>query len=284
MNAVLPVLPTAQPRIALQRARGSARVAFKRAPDGATRLKDLWQEGSAKIRLPNTYGGEAPVAVFINTAGGVTGGDHILLSADFAEGTRATVTTQASERIYRRSDGVGRIENRLVLGPGAVAGWLPQETIVFDGAGLDRSLEVEMAGTARLTAVEAVVLGRTAMGEDVHSLRLADRWSVRRDGRLVYADALRLVGDTRSILAGGATGRGARAFATVLLVDPEAEAGLEAVRTCLDGVEGTEAGASAFDGLLAIRLLAADGRALRRALEPLLSLLTRGPLPRVWSL
>lgn len=284
MNAVLPVVPIAEAGVVLQRARGRAHVGFKRAADGSTRLKDLWQEGSAKIRLPNTYSGEAPVAVFINTAGGVTGGDHILLSADFAEGTRATVTTQACERIYRRSEGVGRIDNRLTLGPGAEAAWLPQETIVFDGAGLDRSLSVDLAGTARLVAVEAVVLGRTAMGEDVRTVRLADRWTVRREGRLVYADALRLAGDTRAILSGGATGRGARAFATVLVVDPEADAALEPVRACLDGIEGVEAGASAFDGLLAVRLLANDGRALRRVLEPLLTTLVRGPLPRVWSL
>lgn len=280
-------LQTEMPR--LERVEGSARVAFALRRIGEreeTRLADLFQDGSAKVRLPKVHDGSGPAAVFLNSAGGVTGGDSLSFEAHFGVGTTATVTTQAAERIYRRSDGVGRIYNRLTVEAGANAHWLPQETIVFDGAGLRRRLDVDIAGDARLVAVESIVLGRTAMGEEVISVDLADHWRVRRDGRLIYADALRLSGDSRAILAGGATGRGARAFASILVAAPDASSRLDRARELIAALagDGIEAGASAFDGLLSIRCLALDGRHLRAIVEPLIETLTDRPLPRTWSI
>ncbi|WP_370676463.1 urease accessory protein UreD [Pleomorphomonas sp. PLEO] len=273
----------------LERADGVARVAFalrQIAGREETRLADLFQDGSAKVRLPKVYDGSGPAAVFLNSAGGVTGGDHLTFEARLGAGTTATVTTQAAERIYRRSEGVGRIENRLVVEAGANARWLPQETIIFDGAGLRRRFDVDLMGDARLIAVESIVLGRTAMGEEVNSVDLSDHWRVRRDGRLVYADALRLSGDSQVILSGGATGRGARAFASVLVAAPEAASQLDRVRELIAALarDGLEAGASVFDGLLSIRCLALDGRHLRAIVEPLIETLTGWPLPRAWSI
>ena len=273
----------------LERADGRARVAFVRRSVGGreeTRLGDLFQDGSAKVRLPKVYDGSGPVAVFLNSAGGVTGGDHLVFEAHFGTGVTATATTQAAERIYRRSEGVGRIDNRLVVEAGAQAHWLPQETIVFDGAGLRRRLDVDLLGDARLFAVESIVLGRTAMGEEVTTVDLADNWRIRRDGRLVYADALRLSGDSRAILSGGATGRGARAFASLLVAHAEAASQLDRARDLIASlaVDGIEAGASAFDGLMSIRCLALDGRRLRTIVEPLIETLTGRPLPRAWSI
>lgn len=280
-------LQTEMPR--LERADGVARVAFALRRIGEreeTRLADLFQDGSAKVRLPKVHDGSGPAAVFLNSAGGVTGGDRLSFEARFGAGTTATVTTQAAERIYRRSDGVGHIDNRLVVEAGATAHWLPQETIVFDGAGLLRRLDVDLAGDARLVAVESVVLGRTAMGEEVTAVDLADHWRVRRDGRLIYADALRLSGDSRAILSGGATGRGARAFASILVAASDAVSRLDGSRELIEtlAVDGIEAGASAFDGLLSIRCLALDGRRLRTIVEPLIETLTGRPLPRAWSI
>ena len=286
---VLTAAPLQTERPRLERAEGTARVAFALRQIGGreeTRLADLFQDGSAKVRLPRVYDGSGPAAVFLNSAGGVTGGDHLAFEAHFGVGTTATVTTQAAERIYRRSEGVGRLDNRLVVEAGANARWLPQETIVFDGAGLRRRLDVDLMGDARLIAVESVVLGRTAMGEEVTAVELTDHWRVRRDGRLVYADALRLCGDSRAVLSGGATGRGARAFASVLVAAPEAASQLDRIRDLIATLvgDGIEAGASAFDGLMSIRCLALDGRRLRAIVEPLIETLTGWPLPRAWSI
>lgn len=270
----------------MQRARGRARVGFSRHADGSTRLADLYQESCAKVRLPKSYDG-MPTAVFINSAGGLTGGDRVEFSVVWGEGAAATVTSQAAERVYRRSSDFAGIDNHLTVGAGARALWLPQETILFDRSALKRRLVVDIAASASLVAVETIVLGRTAMGEEIGETSVVDDWRVRRDGRLVYADALRLEGDARAILSGPATGGGARAFGTLLFVDAAAEARLAGVREMLtarlDGV-AAEAAASAFDGMLSIRCLAQDGRALRAIVEPAIETLTGRPLPRPWSI
>jgi len=282
------VMANGAPALRMQRARGSARVSFRHdptAPSAATRLAELWQDGSGKIRLPNVHDGRGPVAVLLNTAGGVTGGDRLDYAATWGAGTTATVTSQAAERVYRRSAGTARVDTTLTLGAGARGAWLPQETILFDRSALSRVLAVDMADDAALVACETVLFGRTAMGEEITDVELDDLWRIRRGGRLVYADRLRLSGDAKAILAGGATGRGARAVASVIVAGHGAEARLDAVRDLLgDGADGVEAGASAFDGLVSVRLISSDGRSLRRRLEPLLTFLTDGPLPRVWAL
>lgn len=263
----------------LQRARGAANIGVA-GDGGSTRLRRLFQDGCAKMRLPRAGQVAGLEAVLINTAGGLTGGDRLSWSADAGAGSTLTLTTQACERLYRASDGQAEVRTRLCAGPAAVIEWLPQETIFFNGARLDRRLEVDLAEDARLLAVEAMVLGRTAMGERVRHGALRERWRVRRAGRLVFAEELRLAGDIEGRGAGPATLAGACAFATVLLVAEGAERRLAAVRAAL----GAAGGASAFEGKLVARVVATNGLELRRALMPALEVLREARLPRVWRI
>ncbi len=160
--------------------------------------------------------------------------------------------------------------------------WLPQETIVFDGAALTRRLEAEVDTTGRLLAVEAIVLGRTAMGERAKNAAISDTWRIRRAGRPIFADGLRLDGDADATLARGATGGGAKALATLVFVAPDAESRLDAARDVL-ATCGSDAGASAWNGMLVARLLATGGQALRADLVRLIESLRGGPMPRVWQ-
>lgn len=265
---------------ALQRANGAGRIAV-RAEAGVTRLARLYQEGCAKIRLPRDAAARSLEAVLINTAGGLTGGDRLRWTAEAGAQTRLTLTTQACEKIYRAADGRAEVATELSVGAGAQLDWLPQETILFDGGALARRLDADLAPGARLLAMEAAVLGRTAMGERVRAGALRDRWRVRREGRLVFADDLRLEGPVDRIAGCGPVLAGACAFASVLLVAEDAERRLAAVREAI----GPAGGASAFDGKLFARIAAADGLALRRTLIPMLEVLRDGePLPRVWRL
>ena len=262
----------------LQRSRGCGRIAVA-ADAGATRLARLYQDGCGKIRLPRDARAEGLEAVLINTAGGVTGGDRLAWAAEAGPGARLTLTTQACEKVYRARDGAAEVRTTLTLDEGARLDWLPQETILFDGGALSRTLEADLAADARLLAVEAVVLGRTAMAETVGAGSLRDRWRIRREGRLLFADDLRLEGPVADLAARAAVLGGARAFASLLLVDDHAARLLEPLRAAL----GPLGGASAFDGRLFARVAAADGFALRRVLMPALTLLRGGaPLPRVW--
>jgi urease accessory protein len=273
---------TAKDRTAMQRARGAARVAVAAAPEG-TALSDLYQQGSARVMLPRVEAGP-PVAVFINTAGGITGGDRFAMSAGAGDGAALVCATQTAERVYRSAGGTGEVAVALRAGAGARLDWLPQETILFDGGRLSRRIEADIAPDAGLLLVEAVVLGRSAMGEVVRTGALVDRWRVRRGGRLVFAEALRLDGDIAGAAARPAVLAGSRAFACLLHVAPEAEAQLGAARAIAGRMDGARAGVSAWNGMLALRMVAPDGQALRRALTDFLTHYRACPLPRVWTM
>ncbi|WP_293796127.1 urease accessory protein UreD [uncultured Bosea sp.] len=264
----------------MQRAHGQASVAFH-ARDSHTRLDRLFQEGCAKLRFPRPLGNDAPQAILINTAGGLTGGDRFGTEVKLAAGAEACVTTQACERVYRSTGADAVVANRLQLSAGARLAWLPQETILFDGGRLSRSLDVDLAGDAELVAVEAVLFGRQAMGETLHSGHLHDRWRIRRDGRLIFADDLRVEGDIAARLAPQPAMVGCRAVATVLFVGATPERFLDQARAII----GQGGGASAWNGKFLARLVEETGLALRQRLEPLLALLLGGqPLPKVWQL
>lgn len=262
-----------------QRARGTGRLSAKASPVG-TRLGALYQEGCAKIRLPKSFDGTME-AVLINTAGGLTGGDRLDWCFELGAGTRLTMTTQACERVYKASASTATIETRIAVGAGARADWLPQETILFDRACLSRRLEVDLAGDAAFLAVEAVLLGRKAMGEMMETGLFRDRWRVRREGRLVHAEEACLAGDVAALSAGRAMLAGDRAFATILFCAATAEAHVEPLRRLL----GDAGGVSHWQDKLVARLTAADGFALRKTLIPVISHLRSGAsVPKVWTL
>ncbi|MEM7744472.1 MAG: urease accessory protein UreD [Pseudomonadota bacterium] len=265
---------------ALPRAQGAVRLSVERAR-GATRLRDLYQRGAAKCLLPR-HDGPGLTAVLLNTAGGLTGGDTLSAEATAGPGAHLTLATQTAERAYRSLRGqMATVTNRLHAEDGALLHWLPQETIFFDGAALSRQLDVDLHGDARLLAVEAGILGRTAMGETVRDLRFSDRWRIRRNGRLVFADALRLDGDPSAHLSGAATLGGALAFATVLYAAPDAGLETSAVR---GHVHPVGAASLVRPGILAARLVAPDRMTLRRHLMPTLEHLRGAPLPKTWSI
>lgn len=261
-----------------QRARGTGRIATH-VLDGRTRLTTLYQEGCAKIRLPHSDD-QSLQAVLINTAGGLTGGDVVDWEVSAAPGARMVLTTQACERVYRSLGDDATMRTRIEVGAGAHLDWLPQETILFEGARLNRRLEVDLAPDASFLAIEAILLGREAMGESARGARLSDNWRIRRNGKLIHAEATRLDGadlarDGISLLAG------ANAFTTLLYVGADAELKLERVRPLLSG----GAGASVIGERLVIRAMAPSGLALRRVITPIIAYLSgAGALPRLWHL
>jgi urease accessory protein len=245
--------------------------------DGVTRVATLREDGAAKIRLPNTHDASLQ-AVLINTAGGLCGGDDLHWEATAGPGAHLVLTTQACERVYRSLGDDADVAIRLTAQAGARIDWLPQETILFEGSRLMRRLEVDLAPGATFLAVEAVLLGRQARGEDARNAVLTDDWRVRRGGALIHAEATRLSDpdierNASSLLAG------AGAFVTILYVADDAERRLDAVRALLPDT----AGASVTGERLVVRALAPSGMALRRIVVPVITLLSAtGSLPRLW--
>jgi urease accessory protein len=251
---------------------------------GRTRIERLYQEGSAKIRMPRTAG-DPLEAVLINTAGGLTGGDRLDWAIAVGEHASATVTTQACEKVYRASSGVAEVGCRLSVASGGRLAWLPQETIVFDNSCFRRRIEVDLAADGELLLVEAVLFGRRAMGESVRKARFADRWRVRRGTRLVHAEDFAVGPQAGDVLASRAALAGATALATVAHFSDDAAAKLEAVRSIVGDAGGASAWRVAGSGKLLARFVADDGYALRRRLVPLIELLNgQAGLPKIWTL
>ena len=260
------------------RARGILNLSAKRRGD-QTVIADLRQEGSLKALFPKVRG-DALDAVFLNTAGGLTGGDHMQITAEAMAGSHLVMSSQAAERGYRAQPGeIARVDVSLRVAAGGRIDWLPQETILFEQAALARRMDVHLEADATALLVEPLVLGRRAMGENLHDVRFKDHWRVWRNGRLVFADAVRLIGDATELMSGNATGHGATAMATLLLAGPSAEACFEALT--LDELSGASLIA---DDILLVRLLAGDGFHLRQQLIPAISALADVPVPRVWRL
>ncbi|PJK30253.1 urease accessory protein UreD [Minwuia thermotolerans] len=264
---------------------GAVRIAFL-GVGTRTALADLHQQGCMKARLPRSYDGDPLTAILINTAGGLTGGDDVETTVEWGAGAQACFSTQAAERIYRSSGGAALIRNRLTAGAGAAAEWLPQETILFDAGRFRRETEVDLDPHSRFLAVESVVLGRKAMGETIRTGMIADRWSVRVGGRLVWLDAFRLEDDLAAQIARPAVLAGAGAYATVIAQASGPDAVLAAIR---EGV-GADGGASRRGPLVVGRVTAPDGDALRLRLAALIPALRRvvtgqpARLPRVFRI
>lgn len=271
---------TLRPEPRQPRARGRMEVVSK-LRDGRSRIADLHQAGSFKALFPHGSS-RALQAVVLNTAGGVTGGDRFHLSARAEVGSELVLTTQAAERIYRAQPGeVGQVRTSLTVGAGARVDWLPQETILFDRAALDRRLEAEVASDGRLLVVEPLIFGRGAMGEIVNTGHLEDRWRIHRGEELIFADNARLTGAVQDRLDRAAVGGTARAMASLLLVSDDAELYLDPLRDAV----GPTGGASVIrPGVLYARCLAVDGFALRRHIIPAIQTLSGADIPKTWTL
>jgi urease accessory protein len=262
------------------RTEGSLRL-VARAADGCTRAIEVAEAGPLRVRFPRLGAGKRLEAITLNTSGGIAGGDRLAISVEATDDAEIAVTSQAAEKIYRAAGAPSRIALMLKAGPRARIDWLPQETILFDRARVARRVDVDLAVDARVTLCEAIVFGRAAMGERMQAGSVRDHWRIRRGGKLVFADALRLEGAIEKILARSAVAKGANAIATIVRVAPDAEAGCEALRAAFD-LE-IEAGASAFDGILITRLIARDGFTLRRAIIAALCAIGSPP-PRAYLL
>jgi urease accessory protein len=267
----------------MQRAEGDLVVGLKRR-GARTVLARLRQAGCLKARFPVPLCRQRADLVMLNISGGVAAGDVLATRIEAEAGARATIATQAAERCYRAlsCSAPATVRNELRVADGACLEWLPQETILFDGSALDRALSVEMSDDARFLGVESLVFGRAAMGEAVRTADLRDVIRVRRGGRLLLHDAIRLRGAVQATLGREAIAARARAAATIVHVAPDASCRLDALRAALANVPA-ECGVSAWDRMLVARMVAPSGASLRAALVAALAILRDGrPLPRVW--
>ena len=263
---------------AANRARGAVKFDV-RLQDGVTRRGDLHESGSLRVRFPSPEA-EGLSGVFVNTAGGIAGGDRFDIGITAGEGSRLTLTTAAAEKIYRAAGPAAQLNIALKAEAAAHLAWLPQEIIVFDRARISRRIDIDLAEGASLLLCEIVVFGRAAMGEKMLHGQFVDRWRMRRGGRLVFAETIRLDGDIGAKLASPAVANGGVAIGTALIV-PGDEAVVERIREAADTFGG-EVGISAWNGFAMARFCAQDAARLRTDMMAVLGRASGAALPRLW--
>ena len=230
---------------------------------------DLREAGASKIRIPQG----SHQAIIINTGGGLAGGDKFELSFACVAEARLTLTSQSAERVYQTLGPTAEITTQVRAEKNAKLFWLPQETILYEGASLKRSYDVRLMTGAKFLSVEPIIFGRTEMNERITSIQLRDRWRIWREGKLVHAEDLKLGPE---LPISKATLNGSKAMATLIYVADDAETKLETIR------EFTAA--SAWNGKLIARLIAKDGYTLRKTLIPAIKVLAEAEaLPKIWT-
>lgn len=252
---------------ALERATGKLTLGVKRRGD-VSALDTFFQEGCLKARFPKMHSIGAKRAVLINTTGGIADGDRLATTLDVGDNADLAVTTQAAERIYRARviGNPALIDTKLNVGTRGRLMWLPQETILFNKSAVRRRFDVNIAPGGSFLGVEMLVLGRTAMQEQVTNCNLFDRWRIRVGDDLVFADGQKLSGDLDGCARGAALLGQSIAYATLFFVGDKAADLKKPLRDIFESNATIAAGCSSRGPLLLARLAAQDSATLRHVL------------------
>ena len=271
----------------LQRAEGSCRIVLGSSERG-TRVMDVYQRSPIRVLFPRTAGPQVQEAVLVNTSGGIAGGDRLESSVTALDNASIAVTSQAAEKVYRAIHESAHITTTLEARDAAKLAWLPQETIIFNGARICRRTQIEVSSGAELLALEWLVLGRAAHGEKISAGNIMDSWRVRKDGRLVWADGFRASDDMFPHLSRKALLSDCTAVATLLYFGPDLEVRLQLIRDLASSLE-CHCAATLVGGLMVVRFAAKASCDLRSALRNLLqqfgNRLAPGSfrVPKMWS-
>jgi urease accessory protein len=271
----------------LQRANGSGRILVSGSERG-TCVLEVFQKSPIRILFPNTDDSEVKEVVLINTAGGIAGGDRLEISVTAMESASIAVTSQAAEKVYRALSEPARISTKLKACDAAKLAWLPQETIVFNWARVSRETEIDLSSGAELLALEWLVLGRAAHGEEMVGGHISDSWRVKKDGRLIWADSFRATDKMFPHLHRKALLSNCKAIGTLIYFGPNLDARLEFLRDIALSLE-CHCAVTSVAGLIVVRFAAKASYDLKLALRSFLKRFSRelgaGPfrVPKMWS-
>jgi urease accessory protein len=270
----------------MQRSEGLARLVLGGSARG-TQIVDLFERSPIRIMFPGARDAPVEEAVVVNTAGGIAGGDRLECSVTVLANASVTVTSQAAERVYRALSEPALIDTRLKLRQAAKLAWLPQETIVYNGARMQRNTQIEISAEAEMLALEWLVFGRAAHGEEIVDGQIIDGWQVKLDGRLIWADRFRATGDVFPRLRTPVLLADFKAIGTLIYFGPDAEAVVQFMRALAPELP-CHCVTTMVSGLVITRLAAGDAAELKEGLRKILLNFNRtraqGPfrVPKMW--
>ncbi len=243
--------------------------------------------GPLRVQRPLYPEGEGVCQVIVvHPPGGIVGGDSLRIAIEAGVRTHAQLTTPGAAKWYRSPERDARSDTLIRARPGALVEWLPQETLLFDGARAAIAMRFELAGDAGFIGWDVIQLGRTASGERFASGRLRQTVELLRDDSLLWCERTVLGGGSRS-LQSGAILDGAPVFGTLLASGPAIDDDMLAA--CRAVSAARECGVTRLPQLLVARYRgdsAGDARmyfaTLWRLLRPAFGA-RAAVAPRIWS-
>jgi len=257
--------------------RGPRTVLAARRHDGPLVVqKPLYPEGDAVCHT-----------IVVHPPAGIAGGDELEIAARAGEGAHALLTTPGAGKWYRSAGPWARQRLALDAGKGACLEWLPQETIVFDGALAEMRTEVKLAADAVYIGWEVLCLGRTGSGEHYGSGECRPRTQLWRDGKPLWFEHGRI--EAGGPLMGSPAGLGGRSVCgTLLAAAPGVDS--EVLSACRQAqATSGEVTVTLLPGLLVARYLGDSSEAARHYFARLwrhlrLALTGREAVePRIWK-
>ena len=262
--------------------RAELQLGFEPRPE-RTVLAKRSHRGPLLVQRPFYPEGAVAHVYLLHPPGGVVGGDELLIRADCSSGAHALLTTPAAGKFYRSSGNLARQTISLNVAAEAALEWLPQETILFDGAEVDCTLKVDLAEDSRFIGWDVLCLGRPAAAETFERGNGCFRLNVYRQDEPLLQETFHA--DAR--FARSNWGLSGRPVMATLLAHPFRREHLPAVRSVLDGWD--EAGTTLLGDLLVVRAMGRQAEPIRRlfygvwrVIRPLV-MGREVCLPRVWA-
>ena len=259
---------------------------------GRTVLRENRHCGPLRVQKALYPEGEAVCqAILLHPPSGIAGGDHLAIQVTVDRGAQAQITTPGAGKWYRSGgrDAVQQIH--LTVGDGATLEWLPQETLVYDGAQAHLQTQVSLGEGARFIGWDILCLGRQAAGERF-STGFFDLFNrVDREGTPLWLERGRVVG-ADPLLQSPAGWAGATVCGTLLCAFPELPAQAADLLVACRALTPTDEaghGLTVLPGVLMARYLGHNSEAARHWFTALWQVLRPAAcgrpavLPRIWN-
>lgn len=227
-----------------------------------TVLRENRHRGPLRVQKALYPEGEAVCqAIVLYPPSGIAGGDHLAISAGIGAGAHAQLTTPGAGKWYRSAGAQASQRIDFTVGEGATLEWLPQETIVFDGASARMETRVSLAADSRYIGWDILCLGRAAAGERFEHGKFDLFYRVDRNNQPIWLERGGFSGND-AMLHSPAGWAGATVCGTLLAAFPQTPELLAACRQ-IAPVDGANHGLSALPGLLVARYLGDNSEAAR---------------------
>ncbi|MDD5267849.1 MAG: urease accessory protein UreD [Methylococcales bacterium] len=159
---------------------------------GKTILARRRHFGPLTVQRPFYPEGGVCHVYLLHPPGGVVAGDCLTIDISSAGDSAALVTTPAAGKFYRSDGKLARQLVSLTAAANATLEWLPQETIIYEGARVASELRLDLATGARFIGWEILALGRPAANEGFTTGEVGMNWQIFRAGELFYRERLKI--------------------------------------------------------------------------------------------